>query len=57
MVGQEFCGTVEKVLPIGVLVDLGDEVFGLVPFREIDGGSAASPAEDFEAGEEIAVVV
>ncbi|MFF8713265.1 S1 RNA-binding domain-containing protein [Streptomyces sp. NPDC015184] len=56
-VGQEFCGTVEEVLPIGVLVDLGDEIFGLVPFREIDGRPAASPAEDFEVGEEIAVVV
>ncbi|MGW1192349.1 S1 RNA-binding domain-containing protein [Streptomyces sp. NPDC002559] len=57
VVGQEFCGTVEKVLPIGVLVDLGDEIFGLVPFREINGRPAASPAEDFEAGEKIAVVV
>ncbi|MET9587740.1 S1 RNA-binding domain-containing protein [Streptomyces sp. NPDC006539] len=57
VVGQEFRGTVEKVLPIGILVDLRDGIFGLVPFREIDGRPAASPAEDFAVGEEIAVVV
>ncbi|MFB7312584.1 S1 RNA-binding domain-containing protein [Streptomyces sp. NPDC056192] len=57
VVGRELRGTVEKVLPIGIFVDLGDGVFGLVPFREVDGRPAASPAEDFEVGEEIAVVV
>ncbi|MER5276753.1 S1 RNA-binding domain-containing protein [Streptomyces sp. NPDC002809] len=57
VVGQEFRGTVEQVLPIGVLVGLGDGVFGLVPFREIDGSPAAIPAEDFEVGEDIAVIV
>ncbi|MEU8542062.1 S1 RNA-binding domain-containing protein [Streptomyces sp. NPDC048717] len=57
VVGQELRGTVDKVLPIGIFVDLGDEVFGLFPFREVDGRPAASPAEDFEVGEEIAVVV
>ncbi|MFH9471845.1 hypothetical protein ACH4LT_32000 [Streptomyces clavifer] len=44
------------MLPIGVLVGLGDGIFGLVPCREIDGRPAASPAEDFEVGEDIAVV-
>ncbi|MDQ0987760.1 S1 RNA-binding domain-containing protein [Streptomyces sp. V2I9] len=43
--------------PVGVFVDIGDEVAGLVPFREIDGRPAASRAEAFEAGERIAVVV
>ncbi len=57
VVGQELRGTVEKVLPIGIFVDLGDGVFGLVPFRETHGRPAASPAGDFEVGEEIAVVV
>ncbi|WP_405890701.1 S1 RNA-binding domain-containing protein [Streptomyces sp. NBC_01527] len=57
VVGQEFRGTVEKVVPIGIFVDLGDGIVGLVPFREIDGRPAASPAENFEVGEEIAVVV
>ncbi|MET9922829.1 S1 RNA-binding domain-containing protein [Streptomyces sp. NPDC006435] len=57
VVGQELRGTVEEVLPIGVLVDLGGGIFGLVPSREIDGRPASSPAEGFEAGEEIAVVV
>ncbi|MDH6229027.1 MULTISPECIES: S1 RNA-binding domain-containing protein [Streptomyces] len=57
VVGQQLRGTVEKVVPIGVFVDLGDGIVGLVPFRDIDGRPAAGPAEDFEAGEEIAVVV
>ncbi|WST34980.1 S1 RNA-binding domain-containing protein [Streptomyces sp. NBC_01166] len=57
VVGQELRGTVEKVLPIGLFVDLGDGILGLVPSRDIDGRPAASPAEDVEAGEEIAVVV
>lgn len=57
VVGQELRGTVEKVLPIGIFVDLGDGVLGLVPFREVHGRPAASPSEDFEVGEEIAVVV
>ncbi|GGT05553.1 hypothetical protein GCM10010271_04620 [Streptomyces kurssanovii] len=57
VMGQELLGTVEKVLPIGIFVDLGEGVFGLVPFREVNGRPAASPAEDFEVGEEIAVVV
>ncbi|MFB6817178.1 S1 RNA-binding domain-containing protein [Streptomyces sp. NPDC056347] len=57
VVGQEFRGTVERVIPIGVLVDLGDGIFGLIPFREIDGRPAENPVEDLEVGEEIAVVV
>jgi small subunit ribosomal protein S1 len=57
VVGQEFLGTVEKVLPFGIFVDLSDGISGLVPFREFDGRSAVSPAEDFAVGEEIAVTV
>ncbi|WP_432105232.1 S1 RNA-binding domain-containing protein [Streptomyces sp. bgisy091] len=57
VVGQEFRGTVERVLPIGILVDVEDGVFGLVPFGVIDGRPAASPAMDFEVGDEIAVVI
>ncbi|MER5966915.1 S1 RNA-binding domain-containing protein [Streptomyces sp. NPDC002057] len=56
-VGQELRGTLEKVLSFGILVDLGDGIAGLVPFREAPGRPAASPLEDFEVGEEIAVVV
>ncbi|GGS99560.1 hypothetical protein GCM10010286_25580 [Streptomyces toxytricini] len=55
-VGQELRGTVEKVLPFGVFVDLGDGIVGLAPFREAHGRPAVSPVEDFEVGE-IAVVV
>ncbi|MEU7110793.1 S1 RNA-binding domain-containing protein [Streptomyces sp. NPDC046182] len=56
--GQEVRGTVEKVLPLGVFVDLGDGVVGRVPFREVHGRPAAgSSVEDFEVGDEIAVVV
>lgn len=58
VVGQELRGTVQKVLPpLGIFVDLGDGVVGLVPFREVHGRPVASPVEDFEVGEEIAVVV
>ncbi|MFJ4609528.1 S1 RNA-binding domain-containing protein [Streptomyces griseus] len=57
VVGQEFRGTVETVAPIGIFVDLGDGIVGLVPSREIDGRPAAGPTEDFEVGEQIAVVV
>ncbi|MEU7075518.1 S1 RNA-binding domain-containing protein [Streptomyces narbonensis] len=56
-VGQELRGTVEKVLSFGIIVGLGDGVAGLVPFREVHGRPAVSPVEDFEVGEEIAVVV
>ncbi|MER7653703.1 MULTISPECIES: S1 RNA-binding domain-containing protein [Streptomyces] len=56
-VGQELRGTVEKVLPFGVIVDLGDGVAGLVPFREAPGRPAVSPVEDFEVGEKVTVVV
>ncbi|WP_326613759.1 S1 RNA-binding domain-containing protein [Streptomyces anulatus] len=57
VMGQEFRGTVEKVVPIGIFVDLGGGIVGLVPFKEIDGRPAASTAEDFEVGEQITVVV
>ncbi|WP_031010213.1 S1 RNA-binding domain-containing protein [Streptomyces sp. NRRL F-5727] len=56
-VGQEFRGTVEKTVPIGVFVELGDGFVGLVPSREIDGRPAMSPVEELEAGEEITVIV
>ncbi|MFJ8886773.1 S1 RNA-binding domain-containing protein [Streptomyces sp. NPDC102402] len=55
--GQEFRGTVAKVVPIGIFVELEDGILGLVPSREIDGRPAAGPAEGFEVGDEIAVVV
>ncbi|MEU3610397.1 S1 RNA-binding domain-containing protein [Streptomyces sp. NPDC035033] len=56
-VGQELRGTVEKTVPIGVFVELGDGMVGLIPSSEIDGRPAVSPVEDFEAGEEITVIV
>ncbi|MFD3336678.1 S1 RNA-binding domain-containing protein [Streptomyces sp. NPDC058700] len=56
-VGQELRGTVEKVLPFGIIVDLGDGIAGLVSFRETHGHPAVSPLEDFEVGEEITVIV
>ncbi|MEU2393626.1 S1 RNA-binding domain-containing protein [Streptomyces sp. NPDC007369] len=57
VVGQELLGTVDRVVPFGVFVDLGDGVVGLIPFREIHGRPEAGPPEAFEAGEEISVVV
>ncbi|MGW7458140.1 S1 RNA-binding domain-containing protein [Streptomyces sp. NPDC054797] len=56
-VGQELRGTVDKVLPFGIIVDLGDGIAGLVPFGEVLGRLAVNPVEDFLVGEEIAVVV
>ncbi|MFD4724106.1 S1 RNA-binding domain-containing protein [Streptomyces seoulensis] len=56
-VGQELRGTVEKVLPFGVFVDIGDGIAGLIPFREAPGRPAVSPVEDFEVGEKVTVVV
>ncbi|MEU2546863.1 S1 RNA-binding domain-containing protein [Streptomyces roseolus] len=56
-VGQEMRGTVEKTVSIGVFVDLGDGIVGLLPSGDAPGRPAASPVEGFEAGEEIAVVV
>ncbi|MEU9030689.1 S1 RNA-binding domain-containing protein [Streptomyces sp. NPDC048383] len=56
-VGQELRGTVEKVLPFGIIVGLGDGIAGLVPSREGPGRPAVSPVEDFEAGEKVTVVV
>ncbi|MFE5032835.1 S1 RNA-binding domain-containing protein [Streptomyces sp. NPDC056683] len=50
-------GTVEKVLPFGAFVTVGDGVVGLVPFREFNGRPAAGTAEAFRAGEEVSVVV
>ncbi|TXS44277.1 S1 RNA-binding domain-containing protein [Streptomyces sp. t39] len=55
--GQELRGTVDKTVPIGVFVDLGDGIVGLIPCKEVYGRPAVSPAEDFEAGQEIAVIV
>ncbi|WP_245239194.1 S1 RNA-binding domain-containing protein [Streptomyces sp. MZ04] len=54
---EELRGTVDKVLPFGVLVHLADGVVGLVPYREVHGRPAAGPPEDFEAGDEITFVV
>ncbi|MEV5136053.1 S1 RNA-binding domain-containing protein [Streptomyces syringium] len=56
-VGQELRGMVENTVSIGAFVDLGDGIVGLLPFREAHGRPAVSLMEDFEAGEEIAVVV
>jgi small subunit ribosomal protein S1 len=45
------------VLPVGVFVDVGDGVIGLVPFKEVHGRPAAGPPEVFQTGEQISVVV
>ncbi|MFJ5832908.1 S1 RNA-binding domain-containing protein [Streptomyces sp. NPDC093089] len=56
-VGQELRGTVEKTVPIGVFVYLGDGIVGPIPSKELYGRPTVSPAEDFEAGQKIAVIV
>ncbi|MFJ8129537.1 S1 RNA-binding domain-containing protein [Streptomyces hydrogenans] len=40
-----------------IVVDLGDGIAGLLPFREFPGHPAVGPVEEFEAGETITVVV
>ncbi|WP_203184163.1 S1 RNA-binding domain-containing protein [Streptomyces pratensis] len=56
-VGQVTHGTVDKVLPFGAFVSLGDGVVGLVPFGGASGRPATERPEDFAAGEEIVVVI
>ncbi|MEY7975059.1 S1 RNA-binding domain-containing protein [Streptomyces pilosus] len=56
-VGQEIRGTVDKTVPIGVFVDLGGGIVGLIPSKEVYGRPAVRQVEDFEAGQEIAVIV
>ncbi|MER7180389.1 S1 RNA-binding domain-containing protein [Streptomyces hyaluromycini] len=56
-VGQILHGAVEKVLPFGAFVALGDGIVGLVPFREVHGRPAAGSPEAFRTGEEMSVVV
>ncbi|MFE9046343.1 S1 RNA-binding domain-containing protein [Streptomyces sp. NPDC007818] len=55
--GQELCGTVERVLHFGIIVSLGDGIAGLVPFREAPGQPAVNPVDNFETGEKVTVVV
>ncbi|UYB37797.1 S1 RNA-binding domain-containing protein [Streptomyces sp. Je 1-4] len=57
VVGQTLHGTVDKVLPFGVFVDIGDGVVGLVPLKEIHGKPPAGPPEGFQTGDEISVVI
>nr|WP_318208879.1 S1 RNA-binding domain-containing protein [Streptomyces sp. SJL17-1] len=63
-VGQELRGTVDRVMPFGVFVDIGDGLVGLVPFEgiRIDGGqisgrAVAGAADAFPTCGEISVVV
>ncbi|MGW3445884.1 S1 RNA-binding domain-containing protein [Streptomyces sp. NPDC001076] len=56
-VGQVLRGTVEKVLPFGAFVGVGDGISGLVPFRELNGRPAAGTPEAFRTGAEMSVVV
>ncbi|MGW1623554.1 S1 RNA-binding domain-containing protein [Streptomyces sp. NPDC002172] len=56
-VGQVLRGTVERVLPFGAFVSVGDGIAGLVPFRELHGRPAAGTPEAFRSGDEMSVVV
>ncbi|MDQ8705219.1 S1 RNA-binding domain-containing protein [Streptomyces sp. LHD-70] len=57
-VGQTLCGTVDKVVSFGVLVEVGDGVFGLLPYQDVDGGPGeVAPAQDLRPGDRMSVVV
>ncbi|MCX5212577.1 S1 RNA-binding domain-containing protein [Kitasatospora sp. NBC_00240] len=55
--GQALRGTVVDMLFFGAFVDIGDEVVGLVPFKEVHGRPVAGLPEAFQVGDEISVVV
>ncbi|NEC06693.1 S1 RNA-binding domain-containing protein [Streptomyces sp. SID7909] len=61
--GHVLRGTVKAVCPIGVFVDVGDGIVGLVPFREYPGAAknsgfpSADRSADFEVGAGITIVV
>ncbi|MEU6948143.1 hypothetical protein ABZ957_23385 [Streptomyces sp. NPDC046316] len=50
VVGQEVRGTVEKVLPIGIFVDLGNGAVGLVPERPTRRVFLSGPESAHHAG-------
>ncbi|TRV81056.1 S1 RNA-binding domain-containing protein [Streptomyces sp. 130] len=62
-VGHILRGTVTAVRSIGVFVDVGDGVVGLVPFREnyglaeVPGLPSSARSDDFEAGADITIAV
>ncbi|TXS04882.1 S1 RNA-binding domain-containing protein [Streptomyces sp. col6] len=61
--GHVLRGTVTKVCPIGVFVDVGDGIEGLAPFSEhlgvteVPGVRPAAGPEDFEVGDDVVIVV
>ncbi|MEU2025173.1 S1 RNA-binding domain-containing protein [Streptomyces sp. NPDC016469] len=70
--GHILRGTVDAVCPLGVFVDVGDGIVGLVPFREnrglvpfrenrglaeVPGLPSADRSDDFEVGADITIVV
>ncbi|WP_232542884.1 S1 RNA-binding domain-containing protein [Streptomyces sp. QHH-9511] len=57
VVGQELTGTVDRVHPVGVFVHVADGVDGLVASERSTAGLLSAPTGDFEAGEEISVVL
>lgn len=55
--GEVIDGTVDKVMPFGVFVKIGDEVTGLVPNSEMDTPNGADHSRMFPAGSTMQVVV
>lgn len=55
--GEIIDGTVEKVLPFGVFVKIGDEVTGLVPNSEMDTPNGSDHSRMFPAGSTMQVAV
>lgn len=50
-------GTVEKIMPFGAFVNIGDELTGLVHISEICGKRIKSPNEVLKLGEEVTVKI
>lgn len=55
--GEIIGGTVEKVMPFGVFVKIGDEVTGLVPNSEMDTPNGSDHSRMFPSGSTMRVVV
>lgn len=55
--GEIIDGIVDKVMPFGVFVKIGDEVTGLVPNSEMDTPNGADHSRMFPAGSTMQVVV
>ncbi|MFC4013387.1 S1 RNA-binding domain-containing protein [Nonomuraea purpurea] len=55
--GQEFCGTVTKLVPFGVFVRIVEGIEGLVPLDEIASIPVATPEQVVQVGDRVKVTI